>query len=97
MIYLLSFINWVLGLIEVVIFIVAIMSWLIAFNVINVYNSGVRSIWDALNAITEPMLRPIRRYLPMMGGIDISPLILLVAIEFIRQVVIPNLMRVAIG
>lgn len=97
MIYLLSFINWVLGLIEVVIFIVAIMSWLIAFNVINVYNSGVRSIWDALNAITEPMLRPIRRYLPMMGGIDISPLILLVVIEFIRQVVIPNLMRVAIG
>lgn len=97
MIYLLSFINWVLGLIEVVIFIVAIMSWLIAFNVINVYNSGVRSIWDALNAITEPMLRPIRRYLPMMGGIDISPLILLVLIEFIRQVVIPNLMRAAVG
>lgn len=91
MIFFLQFIDWVLSLIEVIIFIVAIMSWLIAFNVINVYNSGVRSIWDALNAITEPMLRPIRRYLPLMGGIDISPLILIVLIEFIRKVLIPNI------
>lgn len=91
MIFLLQFIDWVLSLIEVIIFVVAIMSWLIAFNVINVYNRGVRSIWDALNALTEPMLRPIRRILPLMGGIDISPLILIIVIEFIRKVVIPNI------
>ncbi|MGO9007974.1 MAG: YggT family protein [Beijerinckiaceae bacterium] len=70
-----------------VIVIVAIMSWLIAFNVINVYNDLVRSIWNALNALTEPALRPIRRILPNMGGLDISPVILILIVIFIRGII----------
>jgi YggT family protein len=66
---------------------VAIMSWLIAFNVINVYNDIVRSIWNALNALTEPVLRPIRNALPNFGGLDISPIILLLIIYLIKQVI----------
>jgi YggT family protein len=77
-----------------VIIIVAIMSWLIAFNVINVYNDFVRSIWNALNAVTEPLLKPIRRVLPAMGGLDISPVILLLLIflvqDLIERYVYPN-------
>jgi len=63
-------------------------SWLIAFNVINPYNQFVRTVWQALNALTEPLLRPIRRYMPDLGGIDLSPVVLLLAIFFVRSVVI---------
>jgi YggT family protein len=70
-----------------VIIIVAIMSWLIAFHVINIYNDIVRSIWNVLNALTEPALRPIRRVLPNMGGIDISPVILILIIIFLQQLI----------
>ena len=77
-----------------IIIIVAIMSWLIAFNVINVYNNVVRSIWNALNAVTEPLLKPIRNILPAFGGLDISPVILLLLIfllqDIIERYVYPN-------
>ena len=59
----------------------AIMSWLIAFNVVNPYNQFVRSLWDLLNALTEPLLRPIRRLLPDLGGIDISPVVLILILR----------------
>lgn len=78
----------VLRLYTYVIIIVAIMSWLIAFGVINVYNNVVRAIWDALNAITEPVLRPIRNALPAMGGLDLSPLILLLLIFLLQDIII---------
>ena len=77
----------VLHLYTYVIIIVAIMSWLIAFGVINVYNDFVRSIWNALNAATEPLLRPIRNALPAMGGIDISPVVLLLVIFLIEDII----------
>ncbi len=70
-----------------IIIIVAILSWLIAFHVINIYNDMVRSIWNALNALTEPALRPIRQVLPNFGGIDISPVILLLLIFLIEDVI----------
>ncbi len=69
-----------------IIIIVAIMSWLIAFNVINVYNNVVRSIWNALNAVTEPLLKPIRSILPAFGGLDISPVILLLLIFLLQDI-----------
>ena len=65
----------------------AIMSWLIAFNVVNVRNDVVRTIWNFLYQITEPVLRPIRNILPNLGGIDISPIILLLIIFFIQRVI----------
>ena len=66
---------------------VAILSWLIAFNVINIHNDLVRMLWNGLNALTEPLLKPIRRFLPKMGGLDISPIILLFVIFFIERLI----------
>jgi YggT family protein len=77
----------ILQLYTYVIIIVAIMSWLIAFNVINVYNDVVRTIWNALNAVTEPLLKPIRNILPAMGGLDISPVILLLLIFLLQDII----------
>lgn len=66
----------------------AILSWLVAFNVVNTRNDVVRAIWSFLDAITEPALRPIRKILPNLGGIDVSPIILLLLIFFIERVII---------
>ncbi|MBO0132875.1 YggT family protein [Agrobacterium genomosp. 3] len=63
----------------------AIFSWLYAFNVINSRNQFVNAIGSFLVNVTEPALRPIRRILPNLGGIDISPIILLLIIFFIRS------------
>lgn len=65
----------------------AVLSWLIAFNVVNTRNQFVSSVWDFLYRITEPALRPIRNMLPNLGGIDISPIILLLGIFFIQSVI----------
>ncbi len=65
----------------------AVMSWLIAFNVVNTRNQFVGMVADFLYRITEPALRPIRRLLPSFGGIDISPVILFFIIVFIRYVI----------
>jgi YggT family protein len=70
-----------------IIILVAILSWLIAFNVINIHNDFVRSVWNALNAITEPVLRPIRQVLPNLGGLDISPVILLLLIFLLEDII----------
>jgi YggT family protein len=66
----------------------AIFSWLVAFNVINTGNQFVGTIGEMLWRITEPALRPIRRYMPNLGGIDISPIILLLLIFLIQRVII---------
>ncbi len=63
----------------------AVFSWLYAFNVVNSSNRFVASVGDFLYKTTEPVLRPIRNVLPNLGGIDISPIILLLIIFFIRQ------------
>jgi len=65
-----------------------IMSWLVAFNVINGTNPYVRQVGYALRALTEPLLRPIRRVLPDLGGIDISPIVLLIGLQFVRYLVV---------
>jgi YggT family protein len=64
----------------------AVMSWLVAFGVVNTRNRFVYLVGDFLYRITEPLLRPIRRVLPDMGGIDLSPVVLLLAIVFIQNV-----------
>jgi YggT family protein len=69
-----------------VIIVMAVMSWLLAFDVVNMRNNFVRSIWSGVNALTEPALRPIRRFVPPLGGMDISPIILLLVLSFIQQV-----------
>ena len=65
-----------------------VMSWLVAFNVVNPTNTIVRQIRYALFRLTEPLLGPIRRVLPDLGGIDISPVILLIGLWFVQNLVI---------
>ena len=65
----------------------AVLSWLIAFNVVNVRHDVVRSIWNTLVGLTEPLLAPIRRILPNTGGIDISPVVLFLLILLIERVI----------
>jgi YggT family protein len=66
----------------------AVLSWLIAFNVVNTRNQFVAMVGDFLYRITEPALRPIRNMLPNLGGIDISPIILVLIIFFIERLII---------
>ncbi|MCB5174484.1 MULTISPECIES: YggT family protein [Microvirga] len=73
----------------------AILSWLVAFNVVNTRNDFVRSIWNFLDAVTEPALRPIRQILPNLGGVDISPVILILLIIFIQKLIVDYLLPAA--
>jgi YggT family protein len=96
MLELLGFISSLITLYIYVIIASAVMSWLIAFNVINPYNSFVRSLWQGLNALTEPLLRPIRRRMPDLGGIDISPVVLILACAFVQTVLLPNVAKLVV-
>ena len=81
-------------LIQAVIWVIianAIVSWLIAFDVVNMRNRVVRQIVTFLDAITRPILRPLRRIIPPLGGIDITPLILIVVLSAADQVLLPAL------
>jgi YggT family protein len=68
----------------------AILSWLLAFGVVNRYNRAVAVIGDFLYRITEPALRPIRSFLPNFGGIDISPIVLILILYFLRDLIIED-------
>jgi YggT family protein len=85
---LLAFIGGVINLYIWVVIIGAVLSWLIAFDVVNRRNRAVFTIADALYRLTEPALRPIRKVLPDLGGLDISPVILILGLIFIKDVVI---------
>ena len=73
-----------------------VLSWLFAFNIVNVNNPTVRQISYGLQRMTEPLLAPIRRILPAMGGLDLSPIILLILLEFLRQFIIGQLYTLAV-
>jgi YggT family protein len=82
---LLQTISLILTLVWWVFLIMIIMSWLISFNVINTRNDFVAAVWRVINAITEPILKPIRRIIPPMGGLDLSPIVVFVAIFFLQN------------
>ena len=75
-----------------IIFAQVIISWLIVFKVINLQSGVVRSIIDALDRITGPIYRPIRKLLPDFGGIDFSPLVVILGIIFIRSKLLPGIL-----
>jgi YggT family protein len=79
----------ILDLYSYVVIAAVVLSWLVAFNVVNGGNPIVRQVWHAVNVLTEPLLAPIRRLLPNLGGIDISPIFLLVALQFLRYSLVP--------
>jgi YggT family protein len=85
MLSLLMLIDKVIEIYSWIVIASAIMSWLVAFGVVNVRNQVIRVIVDLLFRLTEPALRPIRRFLPNLGGVDISPVILLLGLIFVRS------------
>ena len=84
----LDIVLMVLDLYVWLVIISAIVSWLVTFNVINGYNQFVSTVQQALYGLTEPLLAPIRRYMPNLGGIDISPIALIFAVYFVQRVII---------
>jgi YggT family protein len=88
MVPLIGFIVLVIDLYIWVVIASAILSWLVAFNVVNTSNRLVYTLAEGLYRVTEPALRPIRSILPNLGGIDISPVILILVLLFIRDVVL---------
>ncbi len=82
-----TIIDFILMIAQWVIVIQAVMSWLIAFNVINTHNDAVRGIWQALDKMTEPLYRPIRRIMPDFGALDLSPMVVLLIIILLRRLV----------
>ncbi len=75
----------------------AVFSWLYAFNVVNSRNQFVASLGNFLFRVTEPVLRPIRRFMPDLGGVDISPIVALVIIFFIRQLLVNTIAPALLG
>ena len=93
---LLTVIYFALELYWYVVLATVIFSWLLAFGVINTYNHAVRTIGDVLARLTEPVLRPIRRWIPDFGAVDLSPIALWLIILFL-QMVVKNLMMAVRG
>jgi len=93
MIALFQIIDLLLGVLTWIIIIQAILSWLVAFNVINTYNDFVRQVLYALDRITEPLYRPVRRIMPDFGALDLSPMVVLLLIYIVRNILIPALAR----
>ncbi len=84
-------IDTVLGLYITVVIIQVVLSWLVSFNVVNTRNRFVYLVGDLLYRLTEPALRPIRRFLPRFGGMDISPEVLILVLYFLRVLLIRDL------
>ena len=81
-------IYYILNLFFWLIIAVVVLSWLVAFNVVNGNNPYVRQISYALRRLTEPVLGPVRRLLPDLGGIDVSPILVLIALQFLQYSVV---------
>jgi len=86
------FINPVLGLFMILLIGSIILSWLISFKIVNPYNPVVGTIWRMTTMLTEPVLRPIRSVLPNLGGMDFSPLVAILLVQFIQGWLLPRIM-----
>jgi YggT family protein len=80
-----------------IIIIQGVLSWLIAFNVINTHNDVVRSIWMTLDKMTEPLYRPIRRFMPDFGALDLSPMVVIIIIVILRGPVLAYLAQLLLS
>jgi YggT family protein len=89
-------IDFLLNVLVILIIVQAILSWLVAFNVINTRNDFMRSFVVALDRMTQPIYRPIRRILPDFGGIDFSPLVVLLLIKALQIVIRQSLVGMAL-
>ena len=80
-----SIIDMILQILVWIIIVQVVLSWLVAFNVINTSSNFVRTLLDGLDRLTAPLYRPIRKILPDFGGIDFSPIVLILAIQILRK------------
>jgi YggT family protein len=94
MLRLLYFIDFLLNLYIFILIASAVLSWLIAFNVVNARSPAVWTVRDVLERLTEPVLRPIRQVLPNFGSVDLSPLVAILIIYFLQFVVLGNLQSI---
>ena len=88
MLILIDLLDWVLWAAWIVILVQVVLSWLVAFHVVNTYNPLVRGLLGGLEKLTEPLYRPIRRILPDFGGIDFSPMVVLLLIVLLQRLLI---------
>jgi YggT family protein len=79
--------DTLVGLYIIVIIAAVVVSWLVAFGVLNTYNQFARSLIRALEALTDPVFRRVRRIIPALGGLDLSPMIVLILLYFVRMLV----------
>ena len=89
----LSIIEHLLDVAFMILLVHVIMSWLINFNVLNLGQPLVASIWDGLNRLLEPVYGPIRRMLPNTGALDLAPLVAFILIIICRDIIVPDLAR----
>lgn len=85
-----GFVVLLLDILKWTVIVQAILSWLVAFNVVNTQNRFVREVLRALDRLLEPLYRPIRRVLPDFGGIDLSPMVVLLVILLIQKLIVAN-------
>ena len=87
----LSIADLLLSVLLWIIIVQAVLSWLVAFNVVNTHNDFVRQVFSALNQVTEPLYRPIRRIMPDFGALDFSPMVVMLLIVILRRVIAANM------
>lgn len=85
LIALIGVINYLAWILTVLVIVQFILSLLISFNVVNLQNNAVAAIWQALNALLEPILRPVRRLMPNTGAIDFSPLVIIIGLNILSM------------
>ncbi len=90
--FLILIINLAVQIYFWVIVVTVVLSWLIAFNVVNPHSPAVRAVQRVCGQLTEPLLRPIRRVMPDLGGLDISPIVLLLGLQVVQILVVRTLL-----
>jgi len=94
---LLSVIDLLIKILVAIFIVQMVLSLLVAFNVVNTYNEFVRRLMYALDRVTEPLLRPIRRFMPDLGGLDFSPMVLILGLIILQKVLMGLALQVAYG
>jgi YggT family protein len=94
---LINIVNYLAYLVQIFVIIQFVLSLLISFNVVNMHNNFVASVWTAVNALLDPLLNPIRRIMPSSGSIDLSPLVLLVVLRIVTYLLEGVQLSIATG
>jgi YggT family protein len=97
MLILIDLLSYLLWAAWIVIFAQVILSWLVAFNIVNTYNPFVRGLLRGLGRMTEPLYRPIRRILPDFGGVDFSPMVVLLVIGLLQRLLFDMKLQILLG